>query len=66
MSQKIDLDTDWNCCTTASRHARDADLPLAVLVSDADTMLSLTRSRRVMMHDMPSAWHNVHVDEIVV
>ena len=52
--------------TTASRHVRDADLPLDVPVSDADTMLSLTRSRCDMMHDMPSAWHNVHVDEIVV
>ena len=52
--------------TAASRHARDADLPLDVQVSDADTMVSLTRSRRDMMQDMPSAWQNYHADAIVV
>ena len=52
--------------TAASRHAREVDLPLDVQVSDAVVVLLLTRSRRDMMQDMPSAWQNVHVDEIVV
>ena len=52
--------------TATSRHARDADLPLDVQVSDADTMVPLTRSQRDMIQDMPSAWQNVHADTIVV
>ena len=41
--------------TAASRHARDAALPLVVQVADTVVVLSLTRSRRDMIHDMPSA-----------
>ena len=52
-------------CTAANRDDREADLPLEIQVTDTDTVLSLTRSRHDM-HDMPSAWQHVHVDEIVV